>query len=290
MADLPPVKHNLTIERRLGDWTRARLPAGVAEFVMFLLKQAWAALFGILFIIALISTALLWQPDWILHRYDALLIFAIVTQGLFVALKLESWREVRVIALLHVVGTVMEIFKLHMGSWGYPEPGLVKLGGVPLFSGFMYACVGSYMARVIRIFEMRFAPYPPFWTTCVLAAAIYLNFFTHHFTTDIRLVLFVATVALFFRTRIWFFTGETARWMPLPLAAFLSSFFLWIAENVGTMTGTWMYKGQASFEVVGFAKLGSWYLLLYVSFLLVTLIYRDVLFNRPYAPPDRRNR
>lgn len=289
MADQPPVKHNLSIERRLGDWMRARLPAGPAEFVMFVLKQAWAALFGILFIFALISTAVLWQPDWALHRYDALLIFAVVTQALFVVLKLESWREVRVIALFHIVGTVMEIFKLHMGSWGYPEPGLVKLGGVPLFSGFMYACVGSYMARVIRIFEMRFAPYPPFWTTCALAAAIYLNFFTHHFVADVRLVLFAATVILFFRTRIWFYAGDTARWMPLPLAAFFSSIFLWIAENVGTMTGTWMYKGQASFEIVGFAKLGSWYLLLYVSFLLVTLIYRDVLIRQPFTPPDRQN-
>ena len=44
--------------------------------------------------------------------------------------------------------------------------------GVPLFSGFIYASVGSYMARVIRIFEMRFAPYPPFWITYLLAGVM----------------------------------------------------------------------------------------------------------------------
>ncbi|MCO4825589.1 MAG: DUF817 domain-containing protein [Amylibacter sp.] len=256
----------------------------LAEVVMFVLKQAWAALFGILFIIALIGTAAIWQPDWVVARYDALLIFAVVMQALFLALGLESWREARVILLFHVVGTVMEVFKLHMGSWDYPEHGLMKIGGVPLFSGFMYACVGSFMARVIRVFDMSFASYPPFWMSVVLAVLIYLNFFGHHYTYDIRIGLFVATVVLFARTRIWFWIGARVYWMPLPLAAFLSSFFLWLAENVGTMSGTWVYSGQASWEIVGFAKLGSWYLLLYVSFLLVTLEYRDVLYRTARDP------
>jgi uncharacterized membrane protein YoaT (DUF817 family) len=278
------LKNNLGIERRLGDLVRARVPMVLAEVVMFVLKQAWAALFGILFIIALIGTAAIWQPDWVVARYDALLIFAVVMQALFLALGLESWREARVILLFHVVGTVMEVFKLHMGSWDYPEPGLMKIGGVPLFSGFMYACVGSFMARVIRVFDMSFASYPPFWMSVVLAVLIYLNFFGHHYTYDIRIGLFVATVVLFARTRIWFWIGARVYWMPLPLAAFLSSFFLWLAENVGTMSGTWVYSGQASWEIVGFAKLGSWYLLLYVSFLLVTLEYRDVLYRTARDP------
>ncbi len=98
----------------------------------------------------------------------------------------------------------MEWFKVHAGSWRYPEPGMFKIFDVPLFSGFMYASVGSYMARVIRIFDMRFAPYPPFWTTVLLAAAIFINFFSHHFLPDIRLDLFAATLVLFARTRISF--------------------------------------------------------------------------------------
>ena len=281
-------RDKLTIERRLGDATRARLPDWAAEFTLFVLKQAWACLFGVLFIAALILTALIWQDDWTLYRYDALFVFAIITQALFLLLKLESWDEAKVILLFHLVGTVMEVFKLYMGSWDYPGPGLIKFGGVPLFSGFMYACVGSYMARVMRIFDMRFAPYPPFWITVALALAVYLNFFAHHFTYDIRLALFAATLLIFARTRIWYYIGDRPRWMPLPLAALLASFFLWLAENVGTFTGTWAYKGQASWELVGFAKLGSWYLLLYVSFLLVTLVYRDTLFRQALNPGPRR--
>jgi uncharacterized membrane protein YoaT (DUF817 family) len=69
--------------------------------------------------------------------------------------------------------------------------------------------------------------------------------------------------------------------MPLPLAAFLSALALWVAENVGTATGTWIYSGQISGELVSLAKLGSWYLLLFVAFVTVTLVSRRALSTRP---------
>lgn len=277
------------IERDLGDWMRARLPFVLAEFVMFVLKQGWACLFGILMLLGLMASKAIWQEGWTLARYDALLIYALGIQAAFLVLKLETWREARVILLFHLTGTAMEIFKVNAGSWAYPEEAVMKLWGVPLFSGFMYASVGSYMARVIRVFEMRFAPYPPFWMTIGLAVAIYVNFFAHHYLPDIRLALFAATVILFWRTRIWFQVGGNDYWMPLPVAALFSSFFLWLAENVGTGTGTWIYSGQGELDLVSFAKMGSWYLLLYVSFATVTLVYRDVLFERPLTDSRARS-
>jgi uncharacterized membrane protein YoaT (DUF817 family) len=269
------------LERRLGDRMRARLPHWAAEFVMFVLKQGWAALFGGLMLIGLLVTKALWQEGWPIARYDALVVYAVGLQLAFLYFRLESWNEARVILLFHLTGTAMEIFKVQAGSWAYPEPGVLKLLGVPLFSGFMYASVGSYQARVMRIFDMRFTPYPPFWLTVVLGVAIYVNFFAHHFLPDFRLGLFAATVIVFWRTRIWFTVGAHAYWMPLPLAALLTSFFLWIAENVGTNTGTWVYAGQGAFDWVSFSKLGSWYLLLYVSFVTVTLVYREGLGGPP---------
>ncbi|MCA2010321.1 DUF817 domain-containing protein [Cereibacter sphaeroides] len=276
-----------SLERRLGHWARSRLGHHGGAFVMFVLKQGWAALFGILFLLALIATRAVWQPEWWLARYDALFLFAIAIQALFLWLGLEDWAEARVIALFHLTGTVMEVFKLAQGSWDYPEAGFFEIGGVPLFSGFMYGCVGSFMARVIRGFHMIFAPYPPFWTTLLLAGAIYANFFTHHFLPDIRWALFAATVLLFWRTRIWFYPGAHPYWMPLPVAAFLSAIFLWIAENVGTFTRTWVYAGQGSLDLVSLGKLGSWYLLLYVSFVTVTLVLRDHLSPQPVRPGPR---
>lgn len=243
---------------------------------MFVLKQGWACLFGALMLAAILISRAIWQPDWPVARYDALFVFAVLVQVVFLRLRLETWAEARVILLFHLTGTAMEWFKVHVGSWSYPEPGVLKLFDVPLFSGFMYAAVGSYMARVIRIFDMRFAPYPPFWMTVALAAAIYGNFFAHHYLPDIRLALFAATVILFGRTRIWFRIGHRY-WMPLPLAAFLTSLFLWLAENIGTLTGTWLYSGQNTLDRVSLAKIGSWYLLLYVSFVTVTLVSRQAI-------------
>jgi uncharacterized membrane protein YoaT (DUF817 family) len=274
--------NNLNIERRLGDWMRDRLPHWGSESVMFVFKQAWASIFGFALLCAIILSALIWRDTWWVTRYDALFLFAFGMQVFLLIARFESLREAKVILLFHVVGTVMEVFKLHMGSWDYPEYGFFEIGGVPLFSGFMYASVGSYMARVIRIFDMKFAPYPPFWTTVVLAMAIYGNFFWHHFWIDVRVWLFAATLVLFLRTRVWFHIGARAYWMPLPAAAFFTAFFLWLAENVGTLTGTWIYAGQTQFEMVRLGKLGSWYLLLYISFLLVTLVYRDTLSRGSY--------
>jgi uncharacterized membrane protein YoaT (DUF817 family) len=51
-----------------------------------------------------------------------------------------------------------------------------------------------------------------------------------------------------------------------------------IAENVGTMTGAWIYPTQAqAWSIVPLAKLGSWFLLMLVSYVLVCLV------NRPTA-------
>jgi len=121
-----------------------------------------------------------------------------------------------------------------------PEAGVFVIPRVPLFSGFIYAAVGSYILRVIRVFDMQFAPYPPVWMTVLLAVAIYVNVFAHHFLPDVRLLLFAATVALYARTRIWFRIHDRHWWMPLPVAASLCAATLWVAGNVGTATGTWV--------------------------------------------------
>jgi Uncharacterized integral membrane protein len=276
-----------SLERRLGDWLRARLPHAITELVMFTVKMGWAALFGGLLLIAMLATHTLWQDDWPVARYDALLAYALALQILFLVFRLETLGEAKVILLFHLTGTIMEIFKLHMGSWDYPGAGLIKIGGVPLFSGFMYASVGSFMARAIRLFDMRFAPYPPYWASLLFASAIYLNFFTHHFGPDIRIGLFAASLILYARTRVWYRIGMW-HWMPMPLAGLLSAFFLWIAENVGTATRIWLYKGQSAGELVSFAKMGSWYLLLYVSFVTVTLVQRDALQTDRFTPDRAR--
>lgn len=246
------------------------------EFVMFGIKQAWACLYGGAMLVLLVLTMVFWPKEGaILTRYDFLFLASLALQILLITLKLERLEEVKVIFIFHVVGTIMEIFKIHMGSWSYPGDGFFKLGGVPLFTGFMYACIGSYIARATRLLGMTYSNYPPIWTTWVLAGLAYVNFFAHHFLPDIRLGLFALSVALFWRTRVWFTPYQQPRWMPLLLGFVLVSFFIWLAENVGTFTGTWLYPHQkAGWHLVPLTKMGAWYLLMLLSFVLVSLVHK----------------
>ena len=174
------------LEQALGKWVRGKVPFALAEFLLFGLKQAWAATFGGLILCALIITKYLWPEDAILSRYDALFLFCIALQYAMLRLGLETQDEAKLILIFHVTGTVMEIFKVWSESWIYPETAIFAIAGVPLFSGFMYASVGSFIVRVIRAFHMKFAPFPPIWRTWVLAILIYVNFFSHHYIPDAR--------------------------------------------------------------------------------------------------------
>ena len=181
-------------------------------------------------------TRWLWPDTAPIARYDFLVIAALLIQVGMLGLKLETFDEAKVILIFHVVGTVMEIFKTGAGSWLYPEPSLLRIGGVPLFSGFMYAAVGSYLARVTRIFDFRFTHYPPVWATAVLAGAIYANFFAHHFVWDFRILLFAATAVLYARTWVHYRVFRFRHRMPLLLGFGLVALFIWFAENIATFS------------------------------------------------------
>ena len=244
------------------------------EFLLFGFKQGWACLFGGLMLALLLATHLFYPAGAPLHRYDFLTLSAVTIQIAMLALRLESPREALVIGAFHLVGTIMELFKTHAGSWVYPEASLLHIGPVPLFSGFMYAAVGSYIARVWRIFDFGFGRYPPVWATVLLASAIYVNFFAHHWLPDVRAILFAVAILLFGRSWIWFTPWREPRRMPLLLGFFLVALFIWLAENIGTFANAWTYPSQRhGWEMVSLNKLGAWYLLMIISFVLVSLIH-----------------
>ena len=253
---------------------RPGLPAAVYEFVLFGIKQGWACLFGGLMLGLLLATHALYPPDAPIARYDALTIAALLIQTGMLVLRLETLDEAKVILVFHFVGTIMELFKTTVGSWHYPEQAVLRIGAVPLFSGFMYAAVGSYLARVWRILDFRFTAFPPQWPARLLALAIYVNFFAHHWLPDIRLVLFAALGLLFVRTQVCFTVWRSERQMPLLLGWLLVALFIWFAENLGTFSQAWLYPDQrAGWHLVSPAKLGAWYLLMYISFMLVAAVH-----------------
>lgn len=262
-------------DRRTACWAHARGRAAVAlhEFVCFGVKQASACLFGGSMVLLLGLSWAFYPSHAALARYDFLTLAALAIQCALIATRLETMEEAKVILLFHVVGTVMEVFKTTVGSWIYPEPSLLRIGGVPLFSGFMYASVGSYIARAWRLFEFRFTRHPPFVATVWLAVAIYVNFFAHHFLPDARWLLFAAVAVLFGRTWVHFRIRRVHRRMPLLLGFALVALFIWFAENIGTFTAAWRYPAQHhGWQMVPLSKLGAWFLLMIISYVMVSAV------------------
>jgi len=249
-----------------------RLPGGALW--AFGIKQAWAALFGGLMLGAIILTEYVELP-W-LARYDWLFLFAIFIQLFMLITRLEKPHEVITIVLFHLVGLSMELFKTSsgIGSWSYPDEAFFKLGNVPLFSGFMYAAVGSYIARSWRIMNLSFSHYPPRRYTVVLAIAIYINFFTHHYIFDFRILLFVALFWLYRRVWVSYTLNEHRHRMPMIVAFFLIALFIWLAENIATYMNVWLYPSQLNgWHIVDTQKIGSWMLLMVISFIMVDMLY-----------------
>lgn len=246
-------------------------PAGrarhaVAQLLRFAWLEARACAFAVVIFAGLALSTLVPLP---IARYDALLVYGVVATLAFWALRLETGREVLGTLAFHLVGLVFEVLKVRLGSWSYPEEALTKVGGVPLYSGFMYAAVGSYIARAWRLFDLRLTAYRPV-PTAVLAAAVYANFLTHHLLPDVRAVLALLLVLATWRTWVHYTVGRSRYRMPLALSFVLIGFFLWLAENISTVFRAYEYPDQADgWSMVHVGKFGSWALLVVVSFVLV---------------------
>jgi uncharacterized membrane protein YoaT (DUF817 family) len=240
------------------------------EFGYFGIKQVRACLFAGLFFAAVFAVprgGLLGIP-----RYDLLLLIALAIQGCMVWAKLESWDELKAITLFHLIGFALEAFKTSSGirSWSYPDFAYTKVFGVPLFSGFMYAAVGSYIIQAWRLFDLRIRHHPPYWMAALIAAAIYANFFTHHFIGDYRWYLAACALGLYARTSVVFRPFDRDRTMPLLISFLLIGFFIWLAENISTFFGVWRYPNQVgAWANVHVGKWSSWSLLVIMTFTIV---------------------
>ena len=240
------------------------------EFVWFGIKEARACLFAGLFFVAVFAVpraGVLGIP-----RYDLLLVIALVIQAGMVWTKLETWDELKAISLFHVIGFALEVFKTSdaIRSWSYPDFAYTKVLGVPLFAGFMYAAVGSYIIQAWRLLDMRVRHHPPHWMAALVAMAIYANFFTHHFITDLRWYLAALALGLYARTTVVFRPLHRDRSMPLLLGFLLTGFFIWLAENISTFFGIWRYPEQlGAWTAVHVGKWSSWSLLVIMTFTIV---------------------
>lgn len=241
------------------------------ELALFGLKQARACLFAVLLFggaVLVPETGLLGLP-----RYDVFLLLALGIQAWMVWTRLETREELLAISIFHLVGFAMEVFKTSSGikSWAYPEFAYTKLLGVPLFSGFMYAAVGSYLIQSWRFLHFQVKHHPPHALALLAAVAIYANFFTHHFIGDYRWYIAAYILGLYARTTLIYRPQATVRHIPLLAFFVLMGLALWCAENLSTLIGFWKYPHQlTTWAMVHWGKWSSWALLIIMTFTIIT--------------------
>ncbi|PSL41596.1 uncharacterized membrane protein YoaT (DUF817 family) [Planomicrobium soli] len=235
--------------------------------------QALSCIFPVIIFGALAVSKLIEIPG--LPRYDFILLVCLAAQGFMLASRLETADEFKVICLFHVIGLGLELFKVHMGSWTYPEDAYSKFWGVPLYSGFMYASVASYICQAWRRLDLHIYGWPKPVYAISISVLIYANFFTHHFSYDIRWVLKALLFVVFYKTVVMFRLSGSVYKMHAILAFLLVGFFIWIAENIVTFFGAWQYPDQqAAWSLVHIGKISSWFLLVIISIIIVAQLKR----------------
>jgi len=246
------------------------------ELIIFLKKQASSAIFGGLMLFFLLLSRIITVPGF--HRYDVLFVVAVLVQLVLIVTRLEHPKEILAIIIFHICAMLMEIWKTSpaVGSWSYPEPAFFAIATVPLFTGFMYSSVGSYIARSWRINNFRFINFPKKPLLLLLGLAIYVNFFTNFLTYDVRYVLFALAVVIFWKTKFYAtLTSRTFCIHPLVSNALFAG-VIWLAEQIGTFSRAWIYPNQSdTWTPVSFHYFTSWYMLLIFSFIIISLIYKN---------------
>lgn len=135
----------------------------IKQLTRFGIQQALSCIFPFAVFCTLAFSKFIHIP--FVSRYDFILFICIFVQWLMLHFELESIDELKVIFVFHILGLILEIFKVYMGSWMYPEESLFKVCGVPLYSGFMYASVASYICQAWKRLDLRFIDWPSNFVT-----------------------------------------------------------------------------------------------------------------------------
>lgn len=252
---------------------KAKITEVTRKFIVFGIQQALCCIFPVAIFITLAVSKSVTIPG--LARYDFILIICLLLQICMVLFRLENFSELKVICLFHIIGLCLELYKIHMGSWSYPESAIFKIGGVPLYSGFMYASVASYICQSWKRLHLRLINMPKPFLSLILIILIYANFFTHHFTYDMRWILFACVFVVFFKSKFIYTICGSVYKLPVALSFLLIGFFIWIAENISTFFNAWQYPHQAHvWQPVHIQKISSWFLLVIISIMIVAELKR----------------
>lgn len=236
------------------------------EFGTFFLKQVQASIFA-LFVFAMLAVSHFVRG---IPRYDFMLIACLAMQIYMIRSGLETKKELIAVCAFHGVGLLLELYKVNRGSWSYPEFAYTKISNVPLYSGFMYASVASYVFQAYRVFNLEFSKMPKKAWALLGVGLIYVNFFTSKTFGDNRVWIIICLFLLFMPSWAHFTCKDKRFRMPLPISFGLIGFFVWVGENLCTYLGAWLYPHQLDgWEMVQASKIVSWSMMVMVAFVLI---------------------
>ncbi|MFM9874611.1 MAG: DUF817 family protein [Fimbriimonadaceae bacterium] len=234
----------------------------------FIRKHIIACTFPFSLVACLALTKFIHIPG--IPRYDLLFVLCLAIQYLMVKAKMESWRDAGVVAVFHLLGLGLEIFKINQGSWSYPEFSYLKIMGAPLYSGFMHGSVASFMCLAWNQFDLKSSGWLSPNQSWPSAIAVYALFFSSHATAIFRAATLTFILLLFWQCKVHYTINRQRYQMPMSLAFVLIGYMIWIAENIATYLGAWKYPYQLNvWEPVHASKIVSWSLLMIVSLIIV---------------------
>ncbi len=240
----------------------------IIDFLYFGYKQLKGITFGLLLVIGFLLTTNLE------HRYDILFIYAIVIQVILYKFKFETKSDIYVICIFHLIGLSMELIEVNINhSWSYNDTGLFYIGSVSIFTGFMYAAVGSYVTKEFKLLDLKLNNMPSNKFLIIYSIAILANFIFNNYVYDFRYFLIIILILFYSKVKLNYKPNERKYQFYPPLTFLLIGFFIWIAENISTYQGIWVYPNQIPvWHMVHLSKITSWMLLSIVSFNLVYLL------------------
>ena len=191
----------------------------IKQLLHFTYEQALSCLFPVVIFLTLALSKLITIPG--LYRYDFILIVCLLMQWFMYKTRLETKDELKVITVFHLIGLLLEIYKVHFGSWSYPEEAYSKV------LEFHFTAV-----LCMRVSQVTYAKHGEECIyKCIIGQKLFCNtsrsndllqFFTHHFIYDFRWVLTLLLFIVFFRTFVEFSLRGVTYKMPLVLSFSLS--------------------------------------------------------------------
>ena len=121
----------------------------IKQLLHFTYEQALSCLFPVVIFLTLALSKIVSIPG--LYRYDFILIACLLMQWIIYKTGLETKDELKVITVFHLIGLLLEIYKVHFGSWVILKRRIQRFWSSTLQRLYVRKCRKLHMPSVERL-------------------------------------------------------------------------------------------------------------------------------------------